>query len=114
MKSWTKASYNASKKYNTNYAYNDEWVDCNWNWRILSDRMIKIGQDSRSDILRIKTDKKVSKKILYRVLGDYFERSCSCEFDCCGCYFGGLIELKKPANRKNNEHIITISYSPNY
>ena len=113
MKKWIEASYNGSRKYNSDYAYNDEWVDCDWSWRILSDRIIA-EPDFRSNVLRIKTDKKVSKKMLYRVVGDYFERSCSCEFDCCGCYFGGLVELKKPTNRRNNEHIAIISYSPNY
>jgi hypothetical protein len=119
MNKWIEGSYNASKKYNADYAYNDEWVDCDWSWRILSDHKVEtpediVDHDFRSNTLRIKTDEKVSKKILYRVLGDYFERGCSCEFDCCGHFFGGLRDLKKPTNRKSNEYIATVSYSPNY
>ena len=113
MKKWTAAKYNGSRKYNSDYAYNDEWVHCNWKWRILSDRKIN-GTESYGHTMRIKTSSKVSDKILYRVLSDYFVQGCSCEFDCCGHWFGGVVEVEKPTNRKTNEHIVTTGYSPNY
>lgn len=32
---------------------------------------------------------------LYNGLGDYFTMRCSCEHDCCGCYFGGVRDVYK-------------------
>tara|TARA_B100000029_G_scaffold129524_1_gene123028 strand:+ start:278 stop:625 length:348 start_codon:yes stop_codon:yes gene_type:complete len=115
MNKWIEARCNISNKYNYDYAYLDDWEYFNWSFRILSEKEKQYTEyDSYVNILRIKTNTRTSKKTLFKVLRDYFERSCSCQHDCCGCFFGGLVNLKKPTNRKNNEYIATVSYSPNY
>ena len=32
---------------------------------------------------------------LYNALNDYYEETCHCDFDCCGHFFGGIVELHK-------------------
>lgn len=36
---------------------------------------------------------------LYNYLADEYEQRCSCEHDCCGCYFGGVREVHKQGRR---------------
>lgn len=31
---------------------------------------------------------------LWNALGDHYNQRCSHEFDCCGCYFGGVSDVK--------------------
>lgn len=30
---------------------------------------------------------------LYNSLDEHFAESCTCAHDCCGCYFGGIVDI---------------------
>lgn len=32
---------------------------------------------------------------LYNALDEHYEETCHCDFDCCGHFFGGIVELHK-------------------
>lgn len=36
---------------------------------------------------------------LYNGLDDHFGERCSCEHDCCGCYFGGVRDVYKSGRK---------------
>jgi len=114
--SWLRAIKNTTRKYNPDCSHRDKWAYLDWNWRVLS-RHIKYDYDDEggyAKTYRIKTNKSVPREELRAVMRDAFIKGCSCEHDCCGHYFGGLLDIDRPDNRKKNEYLVHTSYSPNY
>jgi hypothetical protein len=127
--------YSAEKqlthKYNPDWSHLDSWETLPWTWRILSKQSNAEGfgyDDGYRTVMRIKVYGEHDQDDLINVLRGHFRRGCSCEYDCCGHYFGGLTLTKfdnsadystgkflvVPANNRKGEYIITTSYSPNY
>lgn len=48
---------------------------------------------------------------LREALYNYFRRSCHCEHDCCGCYYGGVRKIHFNGKR---DITLTTHYSRNY
>lgn len=48
--------------------------------------------------------------MLWNTLDHHYSERCSCQHDCCGCYFGGVRTIKRLSKR---EIVFTTSYSRN-
>jgi len=110
---WNKAYQRITRKYNPDCMENDEWSDTYIEYKVLGEKIISESNDgsySKTVTIRTKLDN-LTKQIVYDYLVDEYLRGCSCEYDCCGHYFGGIRVVKKINNSKFR---ITLSYTPNY
>ncbi len=67
-------------------------------------------REYRTQIVKIKIQGKLPAKNLYDYYCKHFEQSCYCYHDCCGCWFSGLVYIK----RSGTTILMKLSYARNF
>lgn len=70
----------------------------------------KTFRDHASERVKVKNIDAADFKNLYDFYQTYFEQSCGCAHDCCGCWFSGLRDIK----RTKNTIELNLVYARNY
>jgi signal recognition particle subunit SEC65 len=70
----------------------------------------QVLKDGIIERLKIKNVKSANFNSLSGFYCDYFQQTCYCQHDCCGCWFSVLTDIK----RKGDTVEIRIAYARNY
>jgi len=100
-----------SHRYNPDYAYLDSGEDLDWYWWIASETK---SYDDEGGVYYNHLINVIGEHTIEDfkdVMRDEFRRGCSCEYDCCGHYFGGAGTIKQLSKC---EYIVVAAYHPNY
>lgn len=100
-------------KYNPDYAYLDDWVEADWTYSVT--HSVTHHDDDLEESVRVITTILTSRELddddIHAAFQGELAKGCSCEYDCCGHYFGGLSAVSQLSRL---EWRITASYSRNY
>lgn len=100
--------------YNNGWQHLDKWGDGGW-FHILSQSAPIYDEDDFygedwSRYMRIKAPYGMPRDTVKRILNSSFQRSCTCEHDCCGHVFTSTGDIKRLRRR---EWLVEVRYRVN-
>lgn len=100
-------------KYNPDWSHLDEWEDADWTYTICrtGEEQLDDCDDSVKTTMIIVTSRPVTDDEIHAAFRGELAKGCSCEYDCCGHYFGGFSDAKQLSAECWS---ITASYSRNF
>jgi hypothetical protein len=108
---------NVSKRYNPDWASQDNHVQMDFLAKHVSGKVIDDGDDFDSGYhywVYVSTNKPITDEQFRELCYTNYRQGCSCEHDCCGHYFGNANTSTMKHNKKRTKWAVELHYAPNF